>query len=81
MQNLGWFIERGAMSALLRLGERLGSSIRDRRLYLMLAAAAGVNVGKHASSGWGAAPLGMDLTITRVVPGRVSPTGTLARRW
>jgi LuxR family transcriptional regulator, maltose regulon positive regulatory protein len=41
VQNLGWFIGRGAMSALLRLGERLGSSVRDPRLYLMLAAAAG----------------------------------------
>jgi 2-polyprenyl-6-methoxyphenol hydroxylase-like FAD-dependent oxidoreductase len=39
-ENVGWFLDRGAMSLLMEWGERLAASDPDPRLYLVAAAAA-----------------------------------------
>jgi LuxR family maltose regulon positive regulatory protein len=47
-----WFMDRGASSALLRLGERLARSVTDPRLFVCLATAAGETGQEERCSYW-----------------------------
>jgi LuxR family maltose regulon positive regulatory protein len=47
-----WFMDHGATAALLRMGERLASSVSEPRLFVSLAWAAGLSGHAHRCSTW-----------------------------
>ena len=76
-----WFLDRGASSALLRLGERLAKAIADPRLFLCLAVAAGESGQEERCAYWLKAAEPLITASARPLPGWKTLRGRADTVW